>query len=57
MATLDRRKRGRGQEKPKRSKWKQLLRRPFVLRILFVLAPVLAKIVWLGVELSKNLRE
>jgi hypothetical protein len=56
METLDHLNRGRGQRKSKRAVWAKVLCRAFTLRTLFVIAPLLAKIVQLGIELFKVLR-
>jgi hypothetical protein len=49
--------RERGQAKPgKRTKEKSLLRRRITIQVLLVLAPLLTKIVQLGVEIIRALR-
>jgi hypothetical protein len=58
METLDHLNRERGQSKaPKRSAWAKMLRRALTVRVLFALAPLLTKVVQLGIELLKALRQ
>lgn len=57
MATLEHLDRERGQAKPdKQAKWKKVLRRRLTIRVLLVLAPLLTKLVQLGIEIIKVLR-
>jgi hypothetical protein len=57
METLEDLDRERGQAKPsKRAKRRSILQRQLTIRVLLALAPLLAKLVQLGVEIIRALR-